>query len=55
MGGTKGPALPEAAEELDITPQAVQKRISSGSLLATQVGRSWVIPAGAVRKLADPA
>lgn len=55
MGGTKGPALPEAAEELDITPQAVQKRISSGSLLATQVGRSWVIPAGAVRKLSDPA
>lgn len=46
-------SVAQAAEMLGRTPQAVQKRINSGALPATQVGRSWVIPAAAVESLAD--
>lgn len=41
-------SIPEVAERLGTSRQAVHLRIKSGSLPATRVGRSWVVPATAI-------
>lgn len=38
----------EAAKMLEITPQAVHKRITAGKLPAVKVGGTWILPLAAV-------
>lgn len=37
-------SIAQAAEMLDISVQAVHKRLKTGSLTGTKVGNTWVIP-----------
>ncbi|WP_461004555.1 helix-turn-helix domain-containing protein [Trueperella pyogenes] len=41
-------SVTEAANILNITTQAVHKRIKAGTLPATRVGNGWIIPLAAV-------
>jgi excisionase family DNA binding protein len=43
-------SVAQVAERLGITRQAVLKRIRSGRLPATKVGRAYVVPAGALHE-----
>jgi excisionase family DNA binding protein len=47
-------SVAEAAARLGITRQAVLKRIRSGRLQATKVGRAYVVPEVAVEPESDP-
>lgn len=44
--------VPEAAEILGVTPQAVRQRLASGSIPARREGRDWRIQRAAVEQLA---
>lgn len=44
--------VPEVAQLLGVTPQAVRQRIASGSLPATRAGRDWRIQRAAAEALA---
>ncbi|MCM3907615.1 helix-turn-helix domain-containing protein [Trueperella bernardiae] len=41
-------SVAEAANILDISPQAIHKRIKTGSLPATRVGNTWILPLAGV-------
>ncbi|WP_311777849.1 helix-turn-helix domain-containing protein [Trueperella abortisuis] len=41
-------SVTQAADILDISPQAVHKRIKAGALPATRVGNTWILPLAAV-------
>ncbi|MEK8226712.1 helix-turn-helix domain-containing protein [Oerskovia sp. M15] len=41
-------SVTEAAEELDVSRQAVLQRLESGSLPGTKVGKTWVVQARAL-------
>lgn len=42
-------SITEAAAALGVTRQAVHQRIEAGTLPATQIGKTWVIPKSAIR------
>lgn len=44
-------SVTEAAEELDVSRQAVLQRLESGSLPGTKVGKTWVVQARALETL----
>ena len=41
-------SVSEVADQMGVSRQAVLQRIESGSLPATRVGATWVVPAGSV-------
>lgn len=43
--------VPQVAELLDISPQAVRQRIASGALPATRAGRDWRVQRATVERL----
>ncbi len=43
-------SITETAERLEVSRQAVHQRIESGSLPATRVGSTWVIPSSVVEQ-----
>jgi len=47
-------SVTEAASTLHVTRQAILQRIESGSLPATRVGNTYVVPSHAVQHLARP-
>lgn len=46
-------SVTEAAQSLGVSRQAVQQRIDAGTIPATRVGTTWVIPAGALAAVGD--
>jgi len=44
-------SVPEVAAELGTSRQAVLQRIEAGTLPATKVGRTWVVPRAAVERI----
>lgn len=44
-------SVPEVAEALKVSPQAVRQRVESGSIPATRVGKHWLVQASVVDEL----
>jgi excisionase family DNA binding protein len=54
VSGTGFVSVAQASELLGITRQAVLKRIRTGRLQATKVGRNYIVPRDAVQPAAGP-